>query len=174
MSMTLVGSFFFKSRLDFDDTSCIISRKEKTMNPQPHPFVGQLGVLIIALLTVYFSFTNKRKGISFSDEYVIGYINDNVQHSVEFVDNTKTRKTNVNKSRAIPLEITSPVQKPVVQKPVVQQKKVVINQELFNDCMLALVSLGTKKTEAKRITQDIFIKHNPSTIEDFIKFVYVK
>jgi hypothetical protein len=165
--------------LDFDDTSCIIPRKEKTMNPQPHPFVGQLGVLIIALLTVYFSFTNKRKGISFSDEYVIGYINDNVQQSVEFVDNTKTRKTSVKKSRTIPLEITSPVQKPVVQKPViqkpvVQQKKVVINQELFNDCMLALVSLGTKKTEAKRITQDIFIKYNPSTIEDFIKFVYVK
>ncbi|NDG28614.1 hypothetical protein EB118_00725 [bacterium] len=139
------------------------------MNPQPHPFVGQLGVLIIALLTVYFSFTNKRKGISFNDEYVIGYISDNVQKSVEFVDNTKIRKTSVKKSRVVPLEITSPTQKPVVQ-----QKKIVINQELFNDCVLALVSLGTKKTEAKRITQDIFIKHNPSTIEDFIKFVYIK
>ena len=44
----------------------------------------------------------------------------------------------------------------------------------MNDCLSSLVSLGTKKTQAKKITKDIFEKYNTKTIEDFIKFVFIK
>lgn len=140
------------------------------MNPQPHPIVGQFGVLIFALLTAYFCFTGKRKDIQLSDKFTIGYIDDDIPCVVQPISTsprktnttTKTNKTSTNKNK-IPQSLLTPV------------KEVdPINEELFEDCILALVSLGTKKTQAKRITQEVFENHNPKTIEDFIKFVYVK
>lgn len=139
------------------------------MNPQPHPFVGQLGVLIFALLVTYFAFTNKnKKTFNISDTFNLGYIYDT---PIEVVEYQKPKRTSTPKPRR-----TTVKQKPKSQ-PVPQPKKSEkpqIDQELFDDCVLALVSLGSKKSEAKTTAKNIFEKHNPQTIEDFIKFVYVK
>lgn len=130
------------------------------MNPQPHPIVGQFGVLIFALLTAYFCFTGKRKDFQFSDKFTIGYINDDVPHVVVHSDVPKNINT---KKKQVPQSLLTPIKE---EEP--------IDNELFEDCVLALVSLGTKKIQSKKIAKDIFEKHNPKTIEDFIKFVYVK
>lgn len=132
------------------------------MNPQPHPVVGQFGVLIFALLTAYFCFSGKRKDFQFSDQFTVGYINDDVPHVVVERDIPRT-KTVTRKKKQVPQSILTPIKE---EEP--------IDNELFEDCVLALVSLGTKKVQSNRIAKDIFEKHNPKTIEDFIKFVYVK
>ena len=140
------------------------------MNPQPHPIVGQFGVLIFALLTAYFCFTGKRKDFQLSDKFTIGYINDDIPQVVQTI-NTNQRKTKVTTQN----NKTSTTKKKVPQSLLTPVKEVdPINEELFEDCVLALVSLGTKKTQAKRIAQEVFDSHNPKTIEDFIKFVYIK
>jgi Holliday junction resolvasome RuvABC DNA-binding subunit len=146
-----------------------MAEKEKSMNPQPHPFVGQLGVLIFVLLIVYFSLTNKKRQCAFSDKFTIGYISDDQPVVMQQIDNIAKKmatqpKYNKNKKNAIPYYLITPI---------VENKKT-INQNLVNDCISALVSLGTKKMQAKQITKEIFETHNPSTIEEFIKFVYIK
>jgi hypothetical protein len=44
------------------------------------------------------------------------------------------------------------------------------SQQLYLDCIEALKSLGMKRSEAKKITKDIFQNHNPSptSIESFL------
>jgi hypothetical protein len=133
---------------------------EVNMNPQPHPIVGQLGVLIFALLTAYFCFTGKRKDFQFSDKFTIGYINDD-NTCVVVKDNIPKNIT--RKKKQIPQSLLTPI-----------KEEETIDNQLFEDCVLALVSLGTKKIQSKKIAIDIFKNHNPKTIEDFIKFVYIK
>ena len=134
------------------------------MNPQPHPFVGQLGVLIFVLLIVYLSFTNKKRQFHFDDKFTIGYILDNDPIQT-FSINTDTKTTRKKANKQIPSYLlTQEKTNPSINYDV----------NLMNDCLSSLVSLGTKKTQAKKITKDIFEKYNPKTIEDFIKFVFIK
>jgi hypothetical protein len=135
------------------------------MNPQPHPFVGQLGVLIFVLLIAYFAFTNKKKSYAFDDKFTIGYIYDD--HPVvaqSFESNTKPMRTVKKKRNNIPANLITPI----------LETKKTFDEDLVNDCVSALVSLGTKKTLAKKMAKDIFETHNPQTIEEFIKFIYIK
>jgi len=135
------------------------------MNPQPHPFVGQLGVLIFVLLIAYFAFTNKKKSYAFDDKFTIGYIYDD--HPVvaqSFESDTKPTRTVKKKRNNIPSNLITPIQKTTNT----------FDQNLVDECVSALVSLGTKTTQAKKMTKDVFEKHNPQTIEEFIKFVYIK
>lgn len=159
------------------------------MNPQPHPIVGQFGVLIFALLVAYFCFNpSKKKSSSLNDSFALGYIYDNVplaqmveQNNIVPVQ-TKKPRSQPNKIKPVPSSLitpsikikkTAPVQTtaPAVE-PVKQEE--VIDEVLFNDCMLALMSLGTKKAQSKAMTKKVFDQHKPKTIEEFIQFVYLK
>ena len=138
------------------------------MNPQPHPIVGQFGVLIFALLTAYFCFTGKRKDIELSDKFTIGYIDDHIPYVSQPMNIEKVKtKTTTNKV---------PRQKKQIPKSLLRDVEEItpVNEELYEDCVLALTSLGTKKVQAKKIAQEIFENHQPKTIEEFIKFVYLK
>lgn len=148
------------------------------MNPQPHPIVGQFGVLIFSLLVAYFCFfgnNRKQKPQSFSDNFIIGNIYDinNTAYAMQLNDpeiinkNQLAIKSNTTRKRkkTIPTNLLSPIN---------HTEKNNFNQQLFDDCMLVLISLGTKKAEAKNMTKKIFENHKPKTIEEFIKFAYVK
>jgi outer membrane biosynthesis protein TonB len=160
------------------------------MNPQPHPVVGQLGVLVFSLLVAYFCFTgNKKKSSVFSDSFAVGYIYDNIPY-VEQFEEYKPKKTTVpvsnkpTKRNSVPARLITPTIKPKPKSverttPSIEKEKsvepeIAINETLFNDCVLALVSLGTKKSQSKIIAKKVFDDHNPKTIEEFIKFVYLK
>jgi outer membrane biosynthesis protein TonB len=153
------------------------------MNPQPHPVIGQLGVLVFSLLVAYFCFTgNKKKSSVFSDSFTVGYIYDNIPY-VEQVEEYKPKKTTVpvsnkpTKRNPVPARLITPTKKPVEQTPkkeIAIEPKIAIDETLFNDCVLALVSLGTKKSQSKVMAKKVFDEHNPKTIEEFIKFVYLK
>lgn len=115
------------------------------MNPQPDPIIGEFGVLIFSLLVAYFCFTNKQKENSFN-------ISD--KFVIGYIEDKKTPNT-----------------QPKVPK---APKEKIFDESLLEDCVLALVSVGTKKSQAKKITKEIFEKHNPQTIEDFIRLAYIK
>jgi hypothetical protein len=68
------------------------------------------------------------------------------------------------------------VQRPRVQRPRVQRPKPVgPSDELLNDCVDALVSLGTKSAEARRVATK-FLVANPclKTVEAFIPEIFKK
>jgi|LakMenEpi12Oct12_1017442.scaffolds.fasta_scaffold00141_9 hypothetical protein len=48
------------------------------------------------------------------------------------------------------------------------------NAGLKNDCVQALMSLGSKKKDAQKITNDIFARCSPKTIQEFIQIAYSK
>lgn len=139
------------------------------MNPQPHPVVGQFGVLIFALLVAYFSFmgNKKRQSFSFSDQFVIGYINDNQPTYSQSITTYPKQSVKKNIKKKIPQSLLTNTETH-------ETKHTIENEQLYNDCIVCLTSLGSKKQQAKNTVKEIFEKHNPSTIEDFIKFVYLK
>jgi hypothetical protein len=139
------------------------------MNQQPHPVVGQFGVLIFALLVAYFSFTGnkKRQSFSFNDQFVIGYINDNQPACSQSINTCPKQSVKKNTKKKIPQSLLTSTETH-------ETNSVIENNQLYDDCVLCLTSLGSKKQQAKNTVKEIFEKHNPSTIEDFIKFVYLK
>jgi hypothetical protein len=147
------------------------------MNPQPHPIVGQFGVLIFALLVAYFALTKKPRQDSWDGDTInIGYILEN-KEPIQTFNKTKSYQSNyVPKSLIKPIKSQNTKQAtPKNECPAyVPKQKETIDESLFNDCVLALVSLGTKKSQSKTIAKNIFDKYNPKTIEEFIKFVYIK
>jgi hypothetical protein len=153
------------------------------MNPQPHPVIGQLGVLVFSLLVAYFCFTgNKKKSSVFSDSFPVGYIYDNIPY-VEQVEEYKPKNiitpvsNKPTKRNPAPSNIITPTTKPAERTPkkeIATEPKIVIDETLFNDCVLALMSLGTKKAQSKALAKKVFDEHNPKTIEEFIKLVYLK
>jgi hypothetical protein len=150
------------------------------MNPQPHPIVGQLGVLIFAILVAYFALTKKPRQDSWDGDTInIGYILENKEPMQTFTQTKPCQSHHIPKSLIKPIK---PIKKQNTKQTKTQNEqpeytakpKEMIDETLFNDCILALVSLGTKKSQSKTIAKNIFDKHNPKTIEDFIKFVYIK
>jgi len=123
------------------------------MNPQPHPIVGQFGVLIFALLIAYFALTNnkKKKQFNFDDQFVIGYINDN-----------KPSYCNVIERDMIKPKYNEEIIKPTY------------NEKLYNDCVACLIALGSKKKQATQTAKDIFEKHSPNNLQEFINLAYKK
>jgi hypothetical protein len=119
------------------------------MNPQPHPFVGQLGVLIFALLVAYFALRGKNN-VQISDKFVVGYVDPPEQKIVYVEKETEKPST----------------------KPKNKKKTVTYDQELYDDCISAMISLGTKHAQANRIAKKIFENHNPSTVEEFITLAF--
>ena len=136
------------------------------MNPQPHPIVGQFGVLIFALLVAYFALTKKNKQNSWDGDTInIGYILD---------DNKPVAKTITPISQTqnqIPSYLVNPVPK---QSTTPKKQPPVLNNILFDDCVSALVFLGTKKTQAKTITRQIFNNHKPNSVQEFITLAYTR
>lgn len=64
-----------------------------------------------------------------------------------------------------------------IKQPTKKQAAVIntdVKDTFKEDCINALVSLGTKKKEAKLIVQQIFANHAPTTIQEFIKIAYHK
>lgn len=48
------------------------------------------------------------------------------------------------------------------------------NDDFKQDCLKALISLGTRKKEAQIIVKQVFDQYNPTTIQDFIQLAYTK
>lgn len=141
------------------------------MNQQPHPVVGQFGVVIFALLVAYFSFTGnkKKQSFGFNDQFVIGYINDNQPVYSESIATYPKQNVKQNTKKKIPQNLLTTIKTNEIKTTSTTQ-----NDQLYNDCVLCLTSLGSKKQHAKNTVKEIFEKHNPTTIEEFIKFVYLK
>ena len=139
------------------------------MNQQPHPIVGQFGVLIFVLLITYFSFfgNKKKQSLSFNDQFVIGYINDNQPVCSQSITTYPKQSVKKNTKKKIPKNLLTSTETH-------ETNNTIENNQLYNDCILCLTSLGSKKQQAKNTVKEIFEKHNPGTIEDFIKFVYLK
>jgi hypothetical protein len=48
------------------------------------------------------------------------------------------------------------------------KKETLESQQLYLDCVSALYSLGMKKSQAKKKTQEVFSIHNPETVQEFL------
>lgn len=114
------------------------------MNPQPPEYVGPVFAWIIIGMLAYYTIKAYNSGkiidIKDLDLVHIGYIESD--NPVQNVYN-----------------ITSIDNKPSFE-----------SQQLYVDCIDALVALGMKKTESKKRAKHIFSTHNPppSTVQEFL------
>lgn len=126
------------------------------MNPQPDPIVGNICAiaffLMIALYTI--KAIKDGKSIQFNDNFVIGHLQYDPIFVNEIHHNHKTVKTVKTK-------------KVIVEKPDFE------SQQLYADCIDALVALGMKKKEAKNKAIFVFSTTNPQpkTIQEFLLIV---
>ena len=67
-----------------------------------------------------------------------------------------------------------PKHKAVPKKKKVKKKTIKKKQpsKLQQDCVLALSSIGEKKTQAKKLVDDIFNSHNITSVEHFLGVIY--
>jgi hypothetical protein len=159
------------------------------MNPQPDPIVGNFVALIIIVLVAFYTYkaylTGKSIDLNKLDNFVIGYIED-----YKYVENFKTVKIKPVRNHTIRNVSTERVTKPVEKKakkskvsatqtsttttpPPSLPEKPKRDEQLYNDCISSLVSLGYKKTEAKSKTKQAFDNHNINSIQEFIRFVTI-
>jgi|688.fasta_scaffold868173_1 hypothetical protein len=125
------------------------------MNPQPEPYVGNIVASLLFLLMAFYTIKEMKSGkrsINLSDNFILGYIEDtpiNVAVHVpkqQVITKTKTKKI-------------------VVEKPSFE------SQQLYVDCIDALVALGMKKKQAREKAKYIFssMDTQPSSIQDFLQ-----
>lgn len=120
------------------------------MNPQPPEYVGSVFAWVIIGMLAYYTIKAYNSGkiidIKDLDLVHIGYIeSDNPVQNVYNITNT-TNNTKVSKTLSFE------------------------SQQLYVDCVDALVALGMKKTESKKRAKHIFSTHNPppSTVQEFL------
>jgi len=160
------------------------------MNPQPPEYIGHLFAFIfICVVVVNFvkEYLSNDKKHTISDNFVIGYIMDE-----PVVTNNTTTTTPPRFERIVPKSPPGPPDdydddrpdndppddspmKPIKPKRVKTEKatnkdyKTIFEAEqIYMDCVSALYALGVKKTEAKKITKEIFINKKPDSIQDFL------
>jgi hypothetical protein len=118
------------------------------MNPQPDPIIGNIIALLFVLTTIFYAvkaiFENQT--FQLSDNFVIGYIETDpiIINEVHNDHETHSAKT----KQSIDWQ----------------------SQQLYTDCINALVALGMKKKDAKNKTILVFSTSNPQpkTIQEFL------
>lgn len=117
------------------------------MNPQPDPIVGHIVAAFIVLMTLVYTIKAflENKTLQFNDNFVIGYIESD-PIIVNEIHEHKTKKVIVN------------------SKPSFE------SQQLYLDCIDALVALGMKKREARNKAKFVFSTMNPQpqSIQEFL------
>jgi len=158
------------------------------MNPQPDPIVGNFFAFIFVVLTMIYTYKAYIEGKTFNinniDKFVIGYIEEYAipeaahQTKAKAVQNKKThtnspKKHNTPKTKKInqPTKIDTPIKEKVAETSIPPKPQ--RNEELYNDCISCLVSLGYKKTQAKQKVKKIFDEHNVTNIQQFIRLITV-
>lgn len=139
------------------------------MNPQPNPIVGDIFALIIICATVIYTYKAYIGGKSINlnqlDNFVIGYVeSEPVKTQVVEKHFHKTYK------EIKPIKIIKTKTETVRTERVVETKPSFESQQLYVDCIDALIALGMKKKEAKARAKFIFSNMNPqpSSIQDFL------
>jgi hypothetical protein len=82
-----------------------------------------------------------------------------------FLFTRKSQSNNDGFFRIGYIETMPPCQNTVI---VNNDKHTNVNESLLTDCIDALVALGFKKRSAKKLAEEIFRKHNPSNIQQFL------
>lgn len=135
------------------------------MNPQPDPLVGDFCAGIIICLMVFYTYKAYIDGKSFNlsnlDNFIIGYI-ESEPVVTQVVENTY--------KEVKPVKIIRTKTETVRTEKVVETKPSFESQQLYVDCIDALIALGMKKKEAKAKAKFIFSTMNPqpSTVQDFL------
>ena len=108
------------------------------LHGQPPIWVGGLGALIFLIIIVV--------------SLMIGYMDEK-------------RHKKVNWDLFEIGYILDPKENSVASTPVIE---VEVNSELRIDCILALVAIGYKKTEAKKIAEKVFASKDITSVEQFL------
>jgi hypothetical protein len=127
------------------------------MNPQPDPIIGHIfaAMFIIAIVFYAVKAAKENKVVRFDDNFVIGYVESSPIVINEVHHNHKTVKTIEKKTK------TRTKIKKVVD---------VESQQLYADCVDALVALGMKKRQAQNQATFVFSTTHPrpKTIQEFL------
>ena len=125
------------------------------MNPQPDPMIGHICASIFVLMIIYHTIKafKANKPFVLNDNFVIGYmetdpvIMNEVHHHHKAVQTVRTKTKKV-----------------IVKKPDFE------SQQLYADCIDALIALGMKKKEAKNRATFIFSTTDPQpkSIQEFL------
>jgi hypothetical protein len=117
------------------------------MNPQPDPIVGDIIAALVILIVVIYTIKAvlENKTLQLNDNFVIGYIESD-PIIINQIHEHKSKKVIVNK-------------KPSFE-----------SQQLYLDCIDALVALGMKKREARNKAKFVFSTMNPQpqSIQEFL------
>lgn len=145
------------------------------MNPQPDPIVGNfLAFIFLITVAIYTYKAYLECQVLDIDKFIIGYIED-----YKYIEKSKPVKIkpvrmakpveNKSKKSKVSATQTSTTTTPPPSLP----QKPKRDEQLYNDCISSLVSLGYKKTDAKSKTKQAFDNHNITSIQEFIKFVTI-
>ncbi len=110
------------------------------MNPQPEPYIGNLFATLFGCLFIYYAIKAYYEHSPINDLFTIGYI----EESGQIVNNINY--TNVSTKASLE------------------------SQQLYIDCVEALRALGMKKTQATKITKQVFSTTHPlpQTVQEFL------
>lgn len=150
------------------------------MNPQPE-FATSWAVAIAWLFIVYIFFCNKENHYKLSDKFTLATIEDEPdipkpkKKSKTKKTKTKKKKNKVSKPKSTPKHKPKPknaninaARKP--STPPAPKRNHNGYTQLQQDCFDSLKSLGVKGVrERKFIVSNTFNKHNPSTVQEFLK-----
>lgn len=124
------------------------------MNPQPSEHIGVLFAIIFVCMVIYHTIKAIQdcKTISIDDNFIIGYIESDPINI--HVDQFPTSRVIKAKTKKILVEKTS-----------------FESQQLYADCIDALVALGMKKKQAKEKAKYLFstMKTQPKSIQEFLQ-----
>jgi hypothetical protein len=135
------------------------------MNPQPHPNVGNFCAFIIICMTIFYTYKAYISGKSLSinqlDNFVIGYVES---------DPVVTQVVNKTYKEIKPVKIIRTKTETIKTERVVETKPNFESQQLYVDCIDALVALGMKKKDAKSKAKFVFSTLNPqpASIQEFL------
>lgn len=134
-------------------------------------------IILFLLACVWYGFLTKASPINMKDKldkFDIGYFYyDNPATPAPVVVKKKPKKRTV----ATPKPVAKPKPKPKpVAKPVAKPKpELPVDKVIYEECVACLVTLGEKKTVAKKAVHDFFTNNKDvKTVEEFIAKVFQK
>jgi len=132
-------------------------------------FISNITVLIIVGIfwhSFFQAFFDKRKHINSLAEYLL-LVEHEYENSERKSELTKTKPIKKSKAKKTTKQKKSDLH---VDKTVSEeiQKNNEINQ-LKEDCNLAMQAIHVKAKERKFLIQTVFEKHNPKTVEEFLR-----
>jgi hypothetical protein len=139
------------------------------MNPQPDPIIGQFFAFVFIIGIIIYTYKAYLEGKSINinqlDNFVIGYIEESPVQTHIIEKHYKTSK------EVQPVRIIEKKTERVRTERVIETKPSFESQQLYVDCIDALIALGMKKGEAKRKAKFVFsnMDPQPSTIQDFLR-----